>query len=74
MLRRKIMRYRVWVLAAVAWVIAGPGMASAEQSVTLSTPEAVVRESVLANERCDLDGMARLSSRTPTSSPTGSWV
>ena len=59
------MRYAVWALAAMAWFIANLGTASAEPSVALSTPEAVVRESVLANERRDLEGMARLFLKEP---------
>lgn len=50
----------VWfcvVLAAVA--------GAAEPATFPATPEAVVREMVLANERRDLEGMARLSLKDP---------
>jgi uncharacterized protein (TIGR02246 family) len=59
------MRDGAWALAAGAWCIAGLGTVSAEPSAALSTPEAVVRESVLANERRDLEGMARLFLKDP---------
>ena len=59
------MRQGVWGLVIMASFLAGCGMVSTEQSVTLPTPEAVVRESVLANERRDLEGMARLFLKDP---------
>jgi uncharacterized protein (TIGR02246 family) len=65
MLRRKIMRQGVGSLVVMASFWAGLGTASAEPSPVLSTPEAVVRESVLANERRDLEGMARLFLKDP---------
>lgn len=59
------MRHGVWSLVVMASFLTGPGMASGEPVAPLSTPEAVVRESVLANERRDLDGMARLFLKDP---------
>jgi len=49
----------------MAVFLAGLGTAQAEQAAALSTPEAVVRESVRANERRDLEGMARLFLKDP---------
>ncbi len=59
------MRHGMWSLMVIASFFAGPGMASGEPATPLSTPEAVVRESVLANERRDLEGMARLFLKDP---------
>lgn len=59
------MQYGVWSLVVMAAFFTGQGMASGEPATPLSTPEAVVRESVLANERCDLEGMARLFLKDP---------
>ncbi len=59
------MRHGVWSLVVMASFFAGLGTVSAEPVVALSTPEAVVRESVLANERRDLEGMARLFLKDP---------
>ena len=59
------MRHGVWSLVVMASFFAGQGMASGELAAPLSTPEAVVRESVLANERRDLEGMARLFLKDP---------
>ena len=56
------MRYWQWVGAVLALGIAGlaaVGTVQAEPSAPPSTPEAVVRQAVLANERCDLEGMAQ---------------
>lgn len=54
------MQHGVWSLVVMASFFAGQGLASGEPAAPLATPEAVVRESVLANERRDLEGMARL--------------
>jgi uncharacterized protein (TIGR02246 family) len=57
------MRHWRWELAVIVFGIAGlaaVGTVRADTSVPPSTPEAVVRESVLANERRDLEGMAQL--------------
>ena len=54
------MLYGVWSLVVMALFFAGQGIASGEPAASLLTPEAVVRELVLANERRDLEGMARL--------------
>ncbi len=59
------MRHGVWSLVVMASFFAGQGMASGELAAPLSAPEAVVRESVLANERRDLEGMARLFLKDP---------
>ena len=59
------MRHGVWSLVVMASFFAGQGMASGELAAPLSTPEAVVRESVLANERRDLEGMARFFLKDP---------
>ena len=59
------MRQGMGSLVVMASFWAGLGAASAEPAVVLSTPEAVVRESVLANERRDLEGMARLFLKDP---------
>lgn len=59
------MRQGVWSLVVMASFFAGTGTVSAEPAVALSTPEAVVRESVFANERRDLEGMARLFIKDP---------
>jgi uncharacterized protein (TIGR02246 family) len=52
-----------WALPVLMTGIAGlaaVGTVRANPSVPPSTPEAVLRESVLANERRDLEGMAQL--------------
>jgi uncharacterized protein (TIGR02246 family) len=59
------MRYGVWSLVVLAAFFAGQGMAFGEPAAPLSTPEAVVREAVLANERRDLEGMARFFLKDP---------
>ena len=59
------MRHGVGSLVVMASFFAGLGAVSAEPPAALSTPEAVVRESVLANERRDLEGMARLFLKDP---------
>lgn len=59
------MRHGVWSLVFMASFFAGQGLASGEPAAPLATPEAVVRESVLANERRDLEGMARLFLKDP---------
>lgn len=59
------MRHGMYGLVVVTLLCVSPESASAEPSVVFSTPEAVVRESVLANERRDLGGMARLFLKDP---------
>ncbi len=59
------MRHGMYGLVVAASLCVSLESASAEQSVAFSTPEAVVRESVLANERLDLEGMARLFLKDP---------
>ena len=59
------MRYGVWGLVVMAAFFTSQGMASGEPATPFSTPEAVVREAVLANERRDLEGMARLFLKDP---------
>ncbi len=57
------MRRWLWELTGIVFGIArlaAVGTVRADPSVPPSTPEAVVRESVLANERRDLEGMAQL--------------
>ena len=62
------MRRWRWSLAVMVSGIAGLAAVAtvrAESVAPPSTPEAVVRESVLANERRDLEGMARLFLKDP---------
>ena len=59
------MRHGVLSLAVMAAFFTGQGMAAGGPATLPSTPEAVVRESVLANERRDLEGMARLFLKDP---------
>jgi len=57
------MKHWQWVLTVLVTGIAGlaaVGTVRADPSVPPSTPEAVLRESVLANEHRDLEGMAHL--------------
>ncbi len=57
-----------WDLAVMVSGLAGlaaVGTVWAEPSAALSTPEAVIRQAVLANERRDLEGMAQLFLKDP---------
>jgi len=62
------MRHWRWDLVVMVSGVAGlavVGIVQAEPSTPPSTPEAVVRQAVLANERRDLEGMSQLFLKDP---------
>ena len=62
------MRRWRWTSAVMVSGITGlmaVGTGQAEPAAPPSTPEAVVRQAVLANERCDLEGIAQLFLKDP---------